>query len=290
MDSGKSSPTKYGESAPREPGKSGSSYTAMAISDKQKQKQSQKTANLKYRTNSKVPWKCLESEFFFEGVEDTDPEPPNVQEVVFTNEGIALRQCSVLFNRKVNVGEITDEVHCWEAVFSISKMRDIVCQQYEVASWLFNAPPGSKKVLNVLRFKYTGEPHNEDKSQNRESTAAEDNTQALESADTMDADKEPNAAEFKLKLLCQEMAKVPSMEIGLAFKASTARFDKGAYFWMWPLVINLLVGRVYRTKDRDENKAGLNEWAEANKDRHERALLKKVTVDGEVGWSVKIKL
>lgn len=145
-------------------------------------------------------------------------------------------------------------------------------------------------MLNVLRFIYTGEPHNEDKSKIPGSTAAEDNAQAPESADTMNVVKGTKAAEFKLRLLCQEMAKVPSREIRLAFKASTARIDKGPYFWIWPLVINLLVGRVYRTKDPNENKAGLNEWAEANKDGHESALLKKVTVDGEVGWSVKIKL
>lgn len=44
-----------------------------------------------------------------------------------------------------------------------------------------------------------------------------------------------NAAGFKLRLLCQEMA---SMQIRLAFKASTARVDK-PYFWVWPMVIHL---------------------------------------------------
>ncbi|KAL8961505.1 MAG: hypothetical protein Q9183_005300 [Haloplaca sp. 2 TL-2023] len=52
------------------------------------------------------------------------------------------------------------------------------------------------------------------------------------------------------------------MEVRLAFDGDiTSRVDKGSYFWSWPMVVHLLIGKIYDAKDKEQNKAHLDTWA-----------------------------
>ena len=186
--------------------------------------------------------------------------------------------------------ELTESLLGWELEFPASAIKDFVCEQRKVDSWIPNAPPGAQRtiskfsdqnirrlalisMIDSIRFQLVEQPKSSDCSilvKPVEDDSEEAGEEAVGGAGAKageEAGKEAGedtgaameldtkAAEFPLATLDLQAG----MEIRLAFQGgSTPRADKGPYFWIWPMVIHILAGRPYNAAEKNQNQAELN--------------------------------
>ncbi|KAL8913297.1 MAG: hypothetical protein Q9171_001861 [Xanthocarpia ochracea] len=229
-----------------------------------KSKLTQKRASLQYRATSNEPWQTMESSYEVEDIEEAHPEPPNIQEITLAATGIIIHQYSAPYPR-ASIKELVESLPGWELEFPASAMKDFVCEQRKVDSWVGTAPPGAQRTIDSIRFQLVEQPKSSDCSifvkpieDAGEDTGEEAGEEAGEKAgeDTGAAmELDPKAAEFPLATLDLQAG----MEIRLAFEGgSTTRVTKGPYFWIWPMVIHILAGRHYNAAEKNQNQAELN--------------------------------
>ncbi|KAL8781291.1 MAG: hypothetical protein Q9213_006066 [Squamulea squamosa] len=185
-----------------------------------------KRGHLQFRKAPDHPWESLEWSYDA-AVEDSHPEPPNVQEILLSRESINVHQWNCEWQRFADKALLMEPLLGWQLRFPLEGIKEIFCQQRDVPSWIETAAadakrPISKIIADSIRFQLTGRPEGKDISRYPE-------TVEVAGAGAVEVGR-PNADQFPLANLGQDMQ--PGMEIRLAFDGLHVSTNpkKGPYF------------------------------------------------------------
>lgn len=210
--------------------------------------------------------------------------------------GITVKQYNTSYDPQINKHQkmvVKKVSHGWEVTFARTRISEIFCEEYERDSWFENAGEGDKRSFYVIRFLCTGPPESRDCTEYPRPPTVSQTAGAGEAIDS--AQKSDKSSGFPLARLCADPHALVGMHIRLAFEKPVRTpgqgpgINKRTDMWVWPLVVNVLVGSAWRVVDDAESKATLNIWAEANKDRLDAVRLQEVGTGDQVEWRLERK-
>ncbi|KAL8869768.1 MAG: hypothetical protein Q9174_004022 [Haloplaca sp. 1 TL-2023] len=203
-----------------------------------------------------------------------------------SSNGITVRQYNDDFKKIADVDRTAPTLG-WELKFPQPAFKNIICQQREFPTWYETAlakNPDAKRIISISSLSYgltrpSASMNTDGATSRRYGTIMLTSSSLIDSirfelceaptgndcsqfpkfpsgaSDDGDMDVVTQAAEFPLATL--ELK--PGMEVRLAFEGEgRTNVSKGSYYWVWPMVVLLLVGKIYDAKDTEQNKARLD--------------------------------
>ncbi|KAL8638156.1 MAG: hypothetical protein Q9226_009026, partial [Calogaya cf. arnoldii] len=224
------------------------------------------------------PWQSLVSSYE-EDIEESHPEPPNIQEIILSREGIVVHQYNIKFDRAA-AAELDEPIMGYQLEFPLEAMKQIVCEERSVPSWVETAKPGAQRILNSIRFKLVERPKGKDDSRSPAPAKV-----AVDKDTAVPMETDSGSEEFSLAKLDWQSG----MEIRLTFEGTlptNTNSPRSVYCWLWPMIVHFLAGSGYNTKDKKQNNLGLDAWAGANKDKIREFSLEANDFYGGCSWRV----